>query len=67
MEKVVERIVLMPQVHEVTRHIYDITEEAHPGIAVDVDFQTHERNYKQLYSVFKNDTSSLIRVETTAL
>lgn len=61
MEKVVERIVLMPQVHEVTRHIYDITEEAHPGIAVDVDFQTHERNYKQLYSVFKNDTSSLIR------
>ena len=39
MEKVVERIVLMPQVHEVSKHIYDVQEEASPGVAVDVDFQ----------------------------
>ena len=26
MEKVVERVVLMPQVHEVSKHIYDIQE-----------------------------------------
>lgn len=36
MEKVVEKVILMPQVHEVTKHIYDIQEEASPGVAVDV-------------------------------
>jgi uncharacterized protein YqhQ len=36
MEKVVERIVLMPQVHQVTQHIFDIHELEHPGVAVDV-------------------------------
>lgn len=46
MEKVVERVVLMPQVHEVSKHIYDIQEEGNPGVAVDVDFQEHERQYR---------------------
>lgn len=30
MEKVVERIVVMPQVHEVTKHIVDLTYEEAP-------------------------------------
>lgn len=38
LEKVVERIIMMPQVHQVTQHVYDVQEEANPGVAVNVDF-----------------------------
>lgn len=60
MEKVVERIVMMPQVHQVTQHIIDIQEEAHPGVAVDVDFQEHQEKYDKLYKGLKKDTRDLI-------
>jgi len=29
-------------------------------VAVDVDFSTHEANYKKLYSNLKNDTNGLV-------
>lgn len=60
MEKVVERIVMMPQVHQVTQHIIDIQEEAHPGVAVDVDFNEHREKYNKLYNNLKKDTRDLI-------
>ena len=59
-EKVVERIILMPQVHEVSKHIYNIEEQANPGVVVDVDFQQHETQYKQLYGSLKKDMDSLV-------
>lgn len=60
MEKVVERIVMMPQVHQVTQHIIDIQEEAHPGVAVDVDFNEHQEKYNKLYNNLKKDTRDLL-------
>jgi hypothetical protein len=60
MEKVVERIIMMPQIHEVSKHIIDIQQEAHPGVAVDVDFAEHETKYKGLYSGLKKDMDSLV-------
>lgn len=61
MEKVVERIVMLPQVHEVSKHIIDIQEESHPGVVVDVEFEEHEAKYKKLYGELKKDTDSLIK------
>ena len=59
MEKVVERIVLMPQVHEVSKHIYDVQEEANPGVAVDVEFTEHELTYKKKYGKVKANMDNL--------
>lgn len=51
---------MMPQVHQVTQHIIDVQEEAHPGIAVDVDFNQHQEKYNKLYKGLKKDTKDLI-------
>jgi hypothetical protein len=59
-EKIVERIHLMPQVHEVTKHIYEITEEPSPGVAVDVDYTEHEAKYKELYGGLKKESDALV-------
>ena len=60
MEKVVERIVLMPQVHEVSKHIYDIQEEPTPGVAVNVEYAEHEAKYKDIYGNLKKDMDHLV-------
>ena len=51
---------MMPQVHQVTQHVYDIQEQANPGVAVDVDFNEHQKQYNKLYSNLKKDTQALI-------
>ena len=60
MEKVVERIVLMPQVHQVTQHVFDIQEHEHPGVAVDVDISEHQAQYSKLRKNFKKDSDALV-------
>jgi hypothetical protein len=60
MEKVVERIVLMPQVHQVTQHVFDIQEHENPGVAVDADFSEHQEKYSKLVKSFKKDSSALV-------
>lgn len=60
LEKVVERIILMSQVHQVTQHVIDIQEEHNPGVAVDVDFHEHQAKYNTLYKGFKKDSDSLL-------
>lgn len=60
LEKVVERIILMSQVHQVTQHVIDVQEENHPGVAVDVDFHEHQAKYNTLYKAFKKDSDSLL-------
>lgn len=60
LEKVVERIIMMPQIHQVTQHVYDIQEEANPGVAVDADFNEHQKQYNKLYSSLKKDSQALI-------
>lgn len=60
LEKVVERIVVMPQVHQVTQHVVDVQEEANPGVAVDVDFNEHQEKYNKLKSGLKKNSEALI-------
>lgn len=60
LEKVVERIIMMPQVHQVTQHVYDVQEEANPGVAVDVDFNEHQEKYNKLKSGLRKDSQALI-------
>jgi hypothetical protein len=60
MEKIVERIVLMPQIHQVTQHIIDVQEEGNPGVAVDIEFSEHQAQYNKLYGNLKKDTDALI-------
>lgn len=45
LERVVEKIVLMPQIVEVVKNIHHIAEVNSLGVAVDVDVNVHTENY----------------------
>jgi hypothetical protein len=60
LEKVVERIVLMPQIHQVTQHIIDVQEEANPGVATDVEFNEHQAQYNKIYKNLKKNSENLV-------
>jgi hypothetical protein len=51
LEKIVERIVIMPQVVEVLKYVHEITETESLGVAVGVEVQEQERKYKELYGI----------------
>jgi hypothetical protein len=46
LEKIVEKITIMPQVVEVLKYVHEITEEASLGIAVGADISIEEVRYK---------------------
>jgi len=46
LEKIVEKIVLMPQVVEVNKYIHEIVEEASLGVAIGVNVDVHTIKYK---------------------
>jgi hypothetical protein len=48
LEKIVEKIVIMPQIVEVLKYVHEVVEEETLGVAVGVDVQTHEHKYKLL-------------------
>lgn len=49
MEKIVERIVVMPQVVEVLKYVHEIYEEDGLGVALTGDLQVAELRYRELY------------------
>lgn len=53
MEKIVEKIVVMPQIVEVLKYVHEVVEEETLGVAVGVDVQTHEQKYKLLVKDIK--------------
>ena len=50
MEKIVEKVVIMPQVVEVLKYVHEIVEEETLGVAVGVEVSTAEVRYKELYA-----------------
>jgi hypothetical protein len=48
LEKIVEKIVVMPQIVEVLRYVHEVVESDNLGVAVGVDVATHEQKYKLL-------------------
>ena len=48
LEKIVEKIVIMPQIVEVLKYVHEIVETEELGVAVGVDVMTHEQKYKLL-------------------
>jgi hypothetical protein len=49
LEKIVEKIVIMPQVVEVLKYVHEIVEEQTLGVAIGVDINVEEIRYKELY------------------
>lgn len=47
-EKIVEKIVVMPQIVEVLKYIHEVCESEDAGVAVDVEVGAHEARYKDL-------------------
>ena len=41
LEKIVEKIVVMPQIVEVLKYVHEVTEKEELGVAVGVDVATH--------------------------
>lgn len=58
-EKIVERVILLPQIIEILKHVHDISEVHSMGIAAGVDIDLHTKNY---VSVSRNLKDSLERL-----
>lgn len=53
LEKIVEKIVVMPQIVEVLKYVHEVVEEETLGVAVGVEVHTHEQKYKLLVKDIK--------------
>lgn len=60
MEKIVEKIVVMPQIVEVLKYVHEIVEEETLGVAVGVDISVQETRYKELYGKVKVQFDTLL-------
>lgn len=60
MEKIVEKIVVMPQIVEVLKYVHEIVEEETLGVAVGVDISVQEARYKELYGKVKVQFDGLL-------
>lgn len=52
-EKIVEKIVIMPQIVEVLKYVHEVVEQENLGVAVNIDVATHEQKYKLLVKDIK--------------
>jgi hypothetical protein len=66
LEKIVEKIVVMPQIVEVLKYVHEVVESEELGVAVGVDVMTHEQRYKILTKDLKASLE-LILVELRKL
>lgn len=48
LEKIVEKIVVMPQIVEVLKYVHEVTEKEELGVAVGIDVASHEQRLKIL-------------------
>lgn len=53
LEKIVEKIIVMPQIVEVLKYVHEVVEEETLGVAVGVEVHTHEQKYKLLVKDIK--------------
>lgn len=60
MEKIVEKIVVMPQIVEVLKYVHEVVEEETLGVAVGVEVATHEQKYKMLTQNLKSNIGLLL-------
>lgn len=60
LEKIVEKIVVMPQIVEVLKYVHELTEKEDLGVAVGVDVATHEQRYKLLSKDLKVNLDILL-------
>lgn len=60
LEKIVEKIVIMPQIVEILKYVHEVTEQETLGVAVGVDVQTHEQRYKLLVKDVKVGLDGLL-------
>ena len=62
MERVVEKIVMMPQIVEVVKNIHHISEVNSLGMAVDVDVNVHTEQYLGVTTELRNSLKELLTV-----
>lgn len=60
LEKIVEKIVIMPQVVEVLKYVHEIVEEETLGVAVGVEVHAHEIKYKEMYAKIRIHFETLL-------
>ena len=60
LEKIVEKIVVMPQIVEVLKYVHEVTEKEELGVAVGVDISSHEHKLKLLGKDIKGNLDILI-------
>lgn len=60
LEKIVEKIVVMPQIVEVLKYVHEVTEKEELGVAVGVDVTSHEQRLKLLTRDIKANLDILI-------
>jgi hypothetical protein len=60
LEKIVEKIVIMPQIVEVLKYVHEVVEEETLGVAVGVEVATHEQKYKMLSQNLRSSIGLLL-------
>jgi hypothetical protein len=60
LEKIVERIVIMPQIVEVLKYVHEIVETEDLGVAIGVDVQVQELRYRESYGITKKQIEILL-------
>lgn len=60
LEKIVERVVVMPQIVEVLKYVHEIYEGDGLGVALTGDLQVAERRYRELYGNAKKQLDILL-------
>lgn len=60
LEKIVEKIVIMPQIVEVLKYVHEVTEKDQLGVAVGVDVTSHEKKLNVLTKDIKTNFDVLL-------
>jgi hypothetical protein len=61
LEKIVEKIVVMPQIVEVLKYIHEVCEIEDAGVVVDTQVGTHEAKYKELSKNVEKHLDQVLR------
>ena len=61
LEKIVEKIVVMPQIVEVLKYVHEVCETEELGVAVNVEVGAHEQKYRTLSKNIKAELDILLK------